>query len=120
MINRIREKARFTKASGMAVWCRDQMGVRYTQAVSINEGLANEEIKRNEVIDDGDYDIYVCDLPLSDLAYAEDAYNTLSAASVWAYAQNFDDGSSSWIEHHQCGHNEIPQKPCTVVNKKTT
>jgi hypothetical protein len=100
------------------------MSVRFTQAVTIKPGLNNEEKPRNEVVDDGDYEIFRCDLPLQDEAAAEDAFATLTAASVFdPYAVDFEDGdmtSPSWIEHHKCHHDETPQKPCTSIAKKTT
>ena len=117
-LNRIRAKVRYTKSSGMATWSRDQMGVRFTQAVYVKPGLNNEEQPRNEVVeDDIDHEVFHCDLPLQDSAAANDAFATLTDASVFGpYAMDFDDGSPSWIEHHKCRHDETPQQPCEVID----
>ena len=121
-LNRIRANVRYPKSSGMATWSRDQMSVRYTQAVTIKPGLNNEEKLFNEVVeDDADHDIFRCDLPLQDAAAAEDAFATLTAASVFdPYAVDFEDGSPSWIEHHKCRHDETPQQPCEAIDKVTS
>ncbi len=121
-LNRIRANVRYPKSSGMAIWSRDQMSVRYTQAVTIKPGLNNEEQPYNEVVeDDADHEIFRCDLPLQDEAAAEDAFATLTAASVFApYAVDFKDGIPSWIDHHKCHHDETPQKPCEAINKVTS
>ncbi len=120
-LNRIRANVRYTKSSGMATWSRDQMSVRFDQAVVIKPGLNNEEQPRNEVVDeDVDHEIFRCDLPLQDEVAAEDAFATLTDASVFgAYAVDFEDGdiiSPSWIEHHKCHHDETPQQPCEVID----
>lgn len=116
-IHRIRCSMRFTKTSGMAPWVYAQMDVRYGQAVHINEGLAEEEQKRNEVIEDGDHEFAICDLPLMNEAHAVDAFNTLSDASVMAHIEDDDQGGPSWIEHHICRHDETPNKPCEIISK---
>lgn len=54
-----------------------------------------------------------CGLPLQDKAAAADAFATLSDASVFGQAVNFENGgetSPSWIEHHVCRHDETSQK----------
>lgn len=126
-LNRIRARIRYTKSSGMATWSRDQMNVRFDQAVYIKPGLANEEHPQNRVEEDptsADHGVFVCDLPLEDATAAEDAFATLSDASVFGYyAEDFQDGdmtSPSWIEHHQRRHDETPQQPCTVIDKVTS
>lgn len=113
------------KASGMATWCRDQMAVRYDQAVHINQGDPNEELAVNEVTpDDPDHEIFTCDLPLMDEAHADDAYATLTDASVFneTYVSGFDDGGGgvtpSYVERHDCHHDETPTKPCVTVAVK--
>lgn len=120
MLHRLRAQIRFTKASGLATWAYNQMVLRHTQAVYINSGLANEEPKYNEVVPGTTHDVYRCDLPLMNAAHAQDAYNTLGAASVFhpAYVSAFpDDDTPSWIEYHACGHDE--GEPCSVVSRKT-
>ena len=124
-LNRIRVNVRYPKSSGMATWSRDQMSVRYDQAVTIKPGLNNEEQPYNEVEeDDADHEIFRCDLPLEDATAAEDAFATLSDASVFGYyAEDFQDGDMtypSWIEHHKCRHDETPQKPCEAIDKVTS
>jgi hypothetical protein len=126
-LNRIRANVRYSKSSGMATWSRDQMSVRYDQAVTIKPDLANEEQPQNRVEEDPtstDHEVFVCDLPLEDATAAEDAFATLSDASVFGYyAEDFQDGdmtSPSWIEHHKCRHDETPQKPCEVIDKVTS
>ena len=125
MLNRLQARIRFTKASGLATWAYNQMAVRHGQAIHINEGLANEEPAVNEVTEDGaDHEVYTCDLPLMDEAHADDAYNTLTAGSVFHpdYVSGFDDGEGgvtpSYVERHDCYHDETPTKPCAVVAVK--
>ncbi len=121
-LNRIRANVRYPKSSGMATWSRDQMSVRFDQAVTIKPGLSNEEQPYNEVAeDDADHEIFRCDLPLQDEAAAEDAFATLTAPSVFdPYVVDFEDGSPSWIEHHKCRHDETPQMPCESIDKVTS
>jgi len=76
-----RVRAYVRLGGGLATWARDQMAVRYSQAIHLNEGLENEELKKNEVTDTN---LFECDLPLMDEAHAIDAYNTLTSASVLA------------------------------------
>ena len=115
---------RFTSASGLATWCRDQMAVRYQQAVHINEGAPNEEAPLNEVVDEGDEQVFACDLPLMDEAHAEDAMNTLSDANVLGQAlmlHDDEDGEQpSWAEHHICHHESEPGRPCEVVRREVS
>lgn len=97
------------------------MDVRYGQAVHINEGLANEEQKRNEVVEvDDDNERFICDLPLQDEAAAQDAYDTLSAESVWYHALEAQGemDSGSYINLHQCFHEETPNQPCINIETK--
>ena len=125
MLNRLRARVRFTKASGMADWAKAQMDVRYGQAVHINQGEPNEELAVNEVTpDDPDHEIFVCDLPLMDEAHADDAYATLTSASVFnsTYVSGFDDGEGgvtpSYVERHDCDHHEPDRQGCKVVAVK--
>lgn len=122
MLHRLRARIRYPKTSGLAGWSKAQMGVRHGQAVHIKQGQTNEEPKKNQIVDDGDYEIFECDLPLLNEAHAQDAFNTLGAESVWVQAVNLDDGeqSSSWIEYHLCRHDETSQQPCSIINRKTT
>ena len=116
-LHRIRAHMRFTVASGLATWCRDNMQVRFEQAVHVNEGLANEEPKRNEVTDHGSHEEYHCDLPLMDEAHAIDAFNTLSDANVLGQSlaiPDEDGARPSWVERHTCHHEQVPVQPCTV------
>ena len=125
MLNRVQARIRFTKASGLATWCYDQMAVRYGQAVHINEGDPNEELAVNQVTEYGeDHEVYTCDLPLMDAAHADDAYNTLTSDSVFnsTYVSGFDDGEGgttpSHVTRHDCYHDETPTLPCAVVATK--
>ena len=122
MLNRVRARIRFTASSGMAGWAKAQMDVRYGQAVHINEGDPNEEPAVNQVTEDGaDHEIFTCDLPLMDAAHADDAYNTLTAESVFnsTYVSGFDDGEGgvtpSYVERHDCFHDTTPNMPCAGV-----
>lgn len=108
---------RFPTSSGMATWCRDNMAVRHEQAVHINDGTEAEEPKRNEVTDDGDHQIFRCDLPLMDDAHAADAFSTINGVMGWAVPLG-DEAGPSWVEHHTCHHDETPGKPCEVVSRE--
>ena len=118
-LHRIRARLRFTTASGMATWCRDNMAVRHGQAVHINEGLANEELKFNEVVASGDsHQEFRCDLPLMDEAAAVDAFSTLTPQSLKDQMVPLEDEESiAFVEHHTCGHDESPPLPCVVVDR---
>lgn len=49
-IYRFRAKIRFTKDSGLASWCKDQMAVRFSQTKYVNEGKKNQESPYNNII----------------------------------------------------------------------
>lgn len=125
MLNRLRANIRFTKSSGLATWSRDQLNVRYGQAVHINEGLANEELAINEILPDNtstDHEVYKCDIPLSDYANAKDAFDTITAASVFheTHVSGFPgevegEVTSSWVELHECDHNESERSGCSTL-----
>ena len=121
-LHRIRARIRFTNSSGLATWARDQMAVRHEQAVNINEGLANEELKYNETFAAGqDHTGFRCDLPLMDAAHAQDAFNTLTAASVFhpAHVSAFDgeDGPEpSFVERDECDHGDTERSGCVIVD----
>lgn len=121
MLHRVRAHMRFTKGGGLATWCRDNMSVRHGQAVHVNPGTANEEPKRNEVIEVGNgKQEFVCDLPLMDSAHAQDAFNTLSAATVLGQSEAIPDDAGtrpSWVERHTCHHDESPPQACTVDDR---
>ena len=121
MLNRVRARMRFTAASGLATWCRDQMQVRYGQAVHINAGEPNEEVPINEVVDDGDWQVFGCDLPLADEAAAADAVATLGDHNVLGQSEphpTFDGSTPSWVEHHSCDHQEDVRSGCAVVDRR--
>lgn len=123
MLNRLRARVRYPTSSGLATWSRDQMAVRFDQAVHINPGAANEEAPQNYITDLGDdTELFVCDLPLMDEAAATDALATLTDASVFGQALSIesDEGTQpSWVEHHACDHDESPRTGCQVINKVT-
>ena len=122
-LHRIRARIRFTNSSGLATWARDQMAVRHGQAVHINEGLENEEPKYNETFTAGpDHTGFRCDLPLMDAAHAQDAFNTLTAGSVFhpAHVSAFpgEDGPEpSFVEYHLCKNGDTPTQPCEMVDR---
>ena len=122
MLHRLRARQRHTNTSGLASWCRDQMAVRYGQAVHINPDTPNEEAPVNMVADLGDgTTLFACDLPLMDEAAAVDALATLSDLNVLGQSLTIDDdmgeGSPSWVEHHLCDHDEPSRSGCTVVGR---
>ena len=120
MLHRVRATVRWPASSGLATWARDQMAVRYEQAVTIRAGEPAEEPRVNEVRDGGE--LFVCDLPLADQAAAEDALATLTAPSVWDQAVLLDDGpegpSPSWAEYHLCDHAEDSRGGCAVEERR--
>ena len=122
MLNRVRAHMRFTRNSGLATWCRDNMQVRYDQAVHIRQGEPAEEAPVNEVVQDGSRDEFRCDLPLMDEAHAIDAVNTLSAATVLGQSEpipNEIDGSRpSWVERHRCDHQDDVREGCVVIDRQ--
>jgi len=123
MNHRVRANMRFTAASGLAIWCRDQMAVRYDQSVVIREGDPNEEAPVNEVEPDGDHERFRCDLILADESAAVDAFATLSDHTVLNQAEPSDtedgDDIPSWVERHECRHDHDPPGPCIVVERAT-
>ena len=117
MLHRVRAHMRFTAASGLAVWCRDNMDIRYQQAVHIRQGEPAEEPPVNEVTDDGDRQVFRCDLPLMDEAHAIDAFATLSDANVLGQSEphpTLDGPELSWVDRHQCDHDEDDRAGCAV------
>ena len=118
-IHRLRARLLFSKSSGLAAWTKDQMDVRHGQAVHINPGMANEEQKKNEISDiDTDHELFVCDLPLHDLAAVQDAFATLTDHNVLGQALTDAEGGRSWVEHHTCHHDEVPPQPCQIEAKE--
>lgn len=113
-LHRFKCRLRFTAASGMGPWARDQMAVRHAMAVHINEGAANEELKRHQLTDDGDHQIYECDLPLLDESHAASAYDTMATLKPWIESDDVE----CFIEHHVCYHDETPVKPCVIVRRE--
>ena len=117
MLNRVRAHMRFTRNSGLATWARDNMQVRYEQAVHIRQGEPAEEAPVNEVVDDGDRQVFRCDLSLMDEAHAIDAFATLTDANVLGQSEPHpdDDGPvPSWVDRHQCDHDEDDRAGCAV------
>ena len=118
---RVQTSVLFPKSSGMATWCKDQMDVRYDQAVHLKEGEKNEEQKKNKVVEiDADNERFICDLPLLDQDHAQDAFNILTDDSVWFYAIGADNEEDvgSYVNLHKCGHDEMPQIPCEDIDNK--
>lgn len=116
MLHRLRARMLFTAGSGLATWARDQMSVRYGQAVHIRQGEPAEEAPVNLV----DGDLFVCDLPLTDQAAAEDALATLSDPTVLGVTiSETVDGVTvpSWVEHHLCDHADDVRSGCAVVTR---
>lgn len=115
-INRIRARLRFANSSGMAAWCKSNMAVRLTQATHLNENLANEELKKNEVTADGaSHSIYECDLPLMNEAHAISAYDTLNSITAWVVSfANPDEEGHCFIERHTCYHDEEEPQGCVI------
>ena len=111
---------RFTRNSGLATWARDNMAVRYQQAVHIRPGEAAEEPPVNEVTDDGDRQVFRCDLPLMDQAHAQDAVETLAA--IFPFSEPEDDGEGgttpAYVEYHQCDHADDNRDGCVVVDRR--
>lgn len=94
------------------------MAVRYQQAVHIRAGEPAEEEPVNTVTDDGDFQVFRCDLPLMDEAHAQDAFNTLSDHNVLGQALELDgEGAPSRVDRHVCYHDESPPEPCHVVQR---
>ena len=120
-LHRVRAHMRFTRNSGLATWCRDQMAVRYEQAVHIREGEPAAESPVNEVTDDGDRQVFRCDLPLMDEAHAVDAVATLGDHNVLGQSEPHPDPDSpqpSWVEHHECDHADDVRDGCVVVDRR--
>ena len=118
MKHRARARLVFSKSSGMAQWCKNQLAVRHGQAVHINEGYKNEEPKYNINQEyDANNNEFKCDLPLLDKSHAEDAYNTLTDATIWAYL--VDGVGVQFVEHHTCDHDETNRSGCVTQSKKT-
>lgn len=93
------------------------MVVRHGQAVHIRQGEPAEEAPVNEVDTDGDPHLFRCDLPLMDEAAAADALATLSDATVLGQSVLVGE-APSWVEHHQCDHDENNRSGCTVVGRE--
>lgn len=114
MLFRLRASMRWPVGHWGPVWCRDQMAVRFGQAVHIRHGLAGEEAPVNLV----DGATFTCDLPLQDEGHALDALATLSASTVLGQTIPLDDGVGSWVEVHRCDHNDEVRAGCVVVGRE--
>lgn len=116
-LHRLRARLVFPASSGMAQWAKDQLQVRHDQATHINEGAKNEEQKYNILNDyEDDKQEIKCDLPLLDEAHAQDAYATLTDASVWTHLA--EGVGVNWVEHHTCDHDEEVRTGCKTVSRK--
>lgn len=112
MLHRLRARMRFPDGHWGPVWCRDQMAVRYGQAVHIRQGEPAEEAPVN--VADGP--LFVCDLPLADEAAATDALATLSDANVLGVTVVLpEEQEPSWVEYHRCDHADDVRAGCVVV-----
>lgn len=110
---------RFTRQSGLATWCRDNMGVRYQMAVHIRPDEPGEEEPVNEVTRAGNSDVFRCDLPLMDEAHALDAVATLGAIIGQSQPHPDPDGAEpSWAEYHRCDHADDARGGCVVVDRR--
>ena len=113
---------RFTADSGLAQWARDNMQVRYEQAVHIREGEPSSEEPVNEVSEDGEHRLFRCDLPLMDELHAIDAFNTLTDANVLGQATAIPDSDGdmpSWVELHECDHADDVRSGCVVSARES-
>ena len=120
-LHRVRASMRFPTSSGLATWARDNMAVRYEQAVHIRQGEPAAEAPVNEVTQDGSRDVFRCDLPLMDEAHAIDAFNTLSDANVLGQSEphpELDGDFPSWVERHVCDHDDDNRDGCVVTGRQ--
>ena len=115
MLHRLRAQMRFPDGHWGPTWCRDQMAVRYGQAVHIRQAEPAEESPVNLV----EGNLFRCDLPLMDEAAAVDALATLSDANVLGQTVPLLVLDSvlrpSWVEHHRCDHADDVRGGCVVV-----
>lgn len=121
MIYRLQASILYYKNSGLATWCKNQMDVRYTQAIHLKPDTNKEERPLNKIIEEtDDIERFQCDLPLLNKQHAQDAFNTLSTESIWlqALGSNEDIESGSFINLHVCGHDETPQVSCKNLEVK--
>lgn len=121
LLHRVRAVMRFRRAQGLATWCRDNMAVRFEQAVHIRPDTQASEPPVNEVVADGGRDVFRCDLPLMDEAHAIDAVNTLSAATVLGQSEPLPirgETAPSWVERHVCDHAEDDRTGCVVADRR--
>jgi len=116
MLHRFRAAIRFPDGHWGPTWCRDQMTVRYGQAVHIRQGEPAEESPVNVV----EGTVFRCDLPLTDEAAVVDAMATLGDHNVLGQSVplDSDDSELSWIEHHLCDHDDDERDGCAVVDKQ--
>ena len=121
-LHRVRARMRFRRNQGLATWCRDNMAVRYGQAVHIREGEPAEEPPVNDVVDvGGGRDEFLCDLALADEAAAVDAVATLADPNVLGLSEPLQasgDTVPSWVDRHQCRHDEHPPQPCVSADRR--
>ena len=120
MLNRVRANMLFPTSSGMAQWAVDNLAVRYQQAVHIRQGEPAEEAPLNEFTEQGDYQLFRCDLPLLDAAHATDAVETLAGIFAWTEPESDGEGGTTpaWVEHHQCDHDDDVRSGCVVVDRR--
>jgi hypothetical protein len=122
LLHRVRAIIQFQQAQGLATWCRDNMAVRFAQAVHIRPGEMGDEPAVNEVVAaPNSRQVFRCDLPLMDEAHAIDAVATLSDANVLGQSEPTpaaDRTAPSWVERHVCDHAEDDRTGCVVVDRR--
>jgi hypothetical protein len=116
MLHRFRARMRFSEGHWGPTWCRDQMAVRYGQAVHIRQGEPAEEAPINQI----EGDVFICDVALMDAAAAQDAVNTLSDHNVLGVTLALDQNLElpSYVEYHLCDHAEDDRSGCSVVDRR--
>jgi len=108
MAFRFRCNLRFQPGSGMAAWAHAQNSVRIGMAYHLNESAANEEKSRHTV----EGDTYRANFFFPGEELALDTFATLTAGSVTAWLKPDTDGDRSFVDVHECGHDQDPPAPC--------
>ena len=114
-------------ATGIAVWCSQQVAQRLTMAFHLNEGQANEEPSHHSPENNGRKWIADVFVPDSEWAVMDDFFTHLEA--IWHHAETItipnDDPEAepeheiSWMDVHHC-YNEINQPCGEILRYKAT
>jgi len=110
---RVRSLLRFQPGSGMAAWGKAQADVRLTHDHDPNRQKANEEASRSVAIGN----VLDVDMFVATEALAIDTFSTFTAGSITAWLRPNDESNVSFVDYHECFHDQDPPLPCSAPTR---